>query len=373
MPSRRLNIALCSPNKTSVTETFIDAHKNHLDCNTFYYYGGKLPHSLEGYGMLDSNFLASVKAAFNAKLNPSLWRTNLLIQSFVKNKVDVILAEYGPTGVALVPVSKALNIPLVVHFHGSDISVNSVIEKNQQYFSLWKNASHIIVVSHVMRRKVIELGCPIDKVVYSPCGPMEEFYKIDPYYEGKVLVSIGRFVNKKAPQNTIFAFSKVLKDHPDAILKIAGDGPLLEVCRSLIQYLSLHNSVHLLGVLNRSEIIELLSSARAFVLHSVTANNGDMEGTPVSIMEAAASSLPIISTKHGGIPDVIDHALSGYLVEEHDISNMAKHIHHVLSDSNLARSMGLLAKKNIIENFSFQKHIGLINSSINNAHRKNIT
>jgi glycosyltransferase involved in cell wall biosynthesis len=88
--------------------------------------------------------------------------------------------------------------------------------------------------------------------------------------------------------------------------------------------------------------------------------DNDTEGTPVSILEASASGLPVVSTRHAGIPDVIIHERSGYIVEERDVEKMADYMIRLLKNPSLAKDMGSWGKENIRANFSMTRHISLL-------------
>ena len=92
-----------------------------------------------------------------------------------------------------------------------------------------------------------------------------------------------------------------------------------------------------------------------------------MEGTPVGILEASAAGLPVISTFHAGIPDVIIHEKTGLLCDEHDYAQMAENMLWVLEHPEQATAMGETGRKNIKENFSMEKHIGKLNELIEKA------
>jgi colanic acid/amylovoran biosynthesis glycosyltransferase len=104
---------------------------------------------------------------------------------------------------------------------------------------------------------------------------------------------------------------------------LVGDGPLLAECQELVRELGLGAKVSFTGALKSDEIARELDHADAFLHHSVEAADGDKEGIPVSIMEAMAMGLPVVSTFHSGIPELIEHGISGFLVEERDIDGYA--------------------------------------------------
>jgi len=181
----------------------------------------------------------------------------------------------------------------------------------------------------------------------------------------KQLLFVGRLVEKKAPHLLIQTFSKVLEKHPSANLTMIGDGPLLNICKDLVQALKLQDSVNLVGFKKHKEIVSYMRKSFIYVQHSVVAHDGDSEGTPVSILEAGASGLPVVATHHAGISDAIIHGQTGYLVNERDIENMAKFIVLLLDDYELAKKIGRKAKIHIEENFSQSETINRVGSIIN--------
>lgn len=371
-----MNIAIISPNQISFSETFIQAHKN-IDAKVFYYYGGAVPTHLEGIGNINKSY--GIIYRFIKKVSRKLFHNELSLneEKFAKslrtNKVDVLLAEYGTTGAELVNVCKRFKLPLVTIFHGFDASVYEVIEKYQgKYSELFLYSSKILAVSTVMKEKLISLGCPPDKVTIAIYGPDNRFLALNPTFsEPKSFVAIGRFVNKKAPYYTVLAIKKVTEAHPDVKLYFAGTGELYGVVQNLIRYFRLENNIELLGIISPDKYSELLSRVTGFVQHSIIASNGDMEGTPVAVLEASAAGIPVIATRHAGIPDVIIDGKTGLLVDEHNVDGMADQIIKIIENPDLAKKMGHMGKENIRMNFSMEKHLGLIKMALEEAQYNN--
>ena len=366
-----INLALVSPMAEVYSETFIKAQKELLPFNVYYYSGGNKPKVLEGQGDIINNN-DPLKLAFYLKKKLTKgeenWHDYRLGQSFRSNKIDCVLAQYGPTGAAMLPVCQALKLPLIVHFHGYDASVHEVLEKYEKgYRAMFHYATRIIAVSGAMYQNLLNLGCPEDKLVLNTYGPNDAFLEVIPSLDGEHFIGIGRFTDKKAPYYTILAFSKVLKHHPNARLTIAGDGQLLNACNNLVKTLHIEDAVSLPGKITPAEFQELLKNATAFVQHSVIAENGDSEGTPLAVLESSAAGLPVISTKHAGIPDVIIDEETGYLVDEHDVDGMARAMLKVLEDIDAAKKMGEAGKQRIKTDFSMEKYIRRLTEEISIA------
>src|SRR5690554_6240090 len=369
-----MNIAIFSPSKNPYSETFIQAHKNFLRGNIFYYYGGKHL-ELEGHPPLasvnDLRLLRLIKKLFRKPGNFIM--ESIIANSFRKHKIDVILVEYGTHANWLLPFIKKSGLPLVVHFHGYDASIKSVVEENGGYKELFVYASKVIAVSRKMEAMLLEMGCPREKLVYNVYGPQPEFVDVKPTFSKKQFVAIGRFTDKKAPYYTILAFKMATANHPDAKLIMAGDGQLLNACKNLARHLGIADRVEFPEVITPERYRDLLSESWGFVQHSITADSGDMEGTPLAVLEASVAGVPVIATKHAGIPDVIVDGKTGLLCAEHDVAGMAENMIRVLDDVGYANELGAAGKRNIMENFSMERHIESLQNILKDAIRTSDT
>lgn len=356
-----MNIAIFTPNKNPYSETFIQAHKKYLKDQIFYYYGIKTI-QLEGVSSLSSSWERRI-LNFKRKLlkKPANFiQETIILNSLRKNKIDVVLAEYGNNAHFILPFIKKAGLPLVVHFHGYDASVSIVIKNHDNYKAVFQYASKIVAVSRKMEHMLLEMGCPREKLVYNVYGPQPEFIEVQPKFTKKQFVAIGRFTDKKAPYYTILAFKKAIENHPDAKLIMAGDGQLLNTCKNLVKHLGIEAQVEFPGVITPERYRELLSKSLGFVQHSITAENGDMEGTPLAVLEASAAGLPVISTYHAGIPDVIIDRKTGLLCNEHDVDSMAAYMISLLDNHSFAKELGTAGKMNIQDNFSMERHISAL-------------
>ena len=363
-----LNIAIFSPNQNPYSETFIQTHRTHLKGNIYYYYGRKNM-QLENQALLVPSWernLIKLKRKF-FKMPSGYVQETIILNSLKKNKIDVVLAEYGTHAHHILPLVKKAGVPMVVHFHGYDASMPVVIEKCKNYKAVFHYASKVIAVSRKMEQMLLDLGCPREKLVYNVYGPQPEFLDVTPSFAKKQFIAIGRFTDKKAPYYTILAFHKAAEKHPDAKLIMAGDGELMNTCKNLVKYSGLETQVEFPGVITPEAYRSMLSESLSFVQHSITSGRGDMEGTPLSILEASAAGLPVIATRHAGIKDVIIHETTGLLCEEHDVASMAANMLALLDNKEFAKSLGTAGKYNIQTKYTLERHIESLQNTLENA------
>ncbi|QRM87800.1 glycosyltransferase [Lacinutrix sp. WUR7] len=364
-----MNIAIFSPNQNPYSETFIQAHKKYLKGGVFYYYGKPGRVQLEGVSSLVNKW-ALLRFRIIRKLKKysfSYIKEQSVLTSLKNNAVDAILVEYGTHAYALLSILKASGLPVVVHFHGYDASVHTVIKACNDYKEVFSLATKVVAVSRKMEQMLLAIGCPKEKLVYNVYGPQPEFETVQPTYAKKQFIGIGRFTDKKAPYYTIMAFKEVANKHPDAKLLLAGDGMLLNMCQNLVRHYHLENQVQFLGIITPDAYRELLTESLAFVQHSITAANGDMEGTPLAVLEASVAGLPVIATRHAGIPDVIVDGETGLLCEEQDVTGMANNMLQLLEDKAFAIKMGTSGKQHILAHFSMEHHIAVLQDILEGA------
>lgn len=361
-------LAIISPNQQQYSETFIQFHRSRIPASVYYLFGGFLPVESE-----DRQFyyrLNHWKSRLNRiwqKLFPGVLSPHekALARYLKRNNIQAVLAEYGITGVAIQKVCEQLDIPLFVHFHGYDATNRLVVEPLlEKYKKMFLFASGIFVVSNHMKNVLERMGCPPEKMILNHYGPADHYFQVKPDYNSQAFLAVGRFVEKKAPELTIKAFFEVTNEYPNSTLYMVGSGERYSSCVALVNSLGISDKVHFCGVLSSEQIAELMQNVRAFVQHSVTAENGDSEGTPVAILEASAAALPVVSTLHAGIPDIIVHGETGLLCEEHDVNSMVRNMKIILEDAALARQMGERSRSRIAANFTLERHIQCIYKTI---------
>ena len=289
---------------------------------------------------------------------------------FAEHNVDLILAEFGPSGSGITRHAKSLGIPLIVHFHGHDAHRTSVVNEHRAgYREMFDYAYRIVSVSRYMTEALVKLGADRAKILYNPYGPRDSFFDVQPDYRPTVL-SVGRFTDIKANYLTLAAFRIALDSVPGARLNMVGEGELRESCRTLARLWEIDGSVDFPGAVNHSDVAQQYSQACCFAQHSISPSYGDAEGTPVAILEAGAAALPVVATRHAGIPDVVVDEVTGFLVKEGDVTAMAEKMKTLLQDPKLCRQMGSAAREHVRKNYSMGRHISTLQEAMNSARRE---
>jgi len=244
---------------------------------------------------------------------------------------DVILAEFGPQGVALAPIANAAGIPMFCYFRGSDASSRLRHDHVQRaYRKMMPRLAGVFAVSQFLLDNLASVGVTHPNAHVIPSGVDVRRFVPGDKIPGSVL-GIGRFVEKKSPLLTIRAFAEAAKGLPEAHLTMIGDGELLEPARALVAELGLGEQVSLPGALPHEEVRAHLAKAEIYAQHSVTANNGNTEGLPTSIQEAMATGCVIVSTQHAGIPEAVTQDETGYLVPEQDAEGYTRALRDALT------------------------------------------
>lgn len=265
---------------------------------------------------------------------------------------DVAYIDFGKPAILARQTLQKLGIPFVVHFHGSDVtSALNQPSYRQELHKVFRDAYALIAASHHIRRLLVLEGASFKKIHVVRYGINLENLSPVSWEKRKTnspsLVFLGRFTPKKQPVAVVQAFSLVKQKVPDARLSMIGDGSEMSRVKERIKQLGLNNSIQLYGALPRVEALPIVNQHWLLAQHSVTAPDGDQEGFGISLAEAAALELPIVSTLHNGIPEQVIDGTTGFLVREFDYEAMAEKIIKLLSDPKLAEKMGKAGRENI--------------------------
>lgn len=307
---------------------------------------------------------ASLNFSRHGKLSRSLLLPSIcgeLIKSKQTFDYDVIIAHFGNNAVVANKL-RQMNIlsgKLFAVFHGFDISSHHILK---QYLSDYRELFHsdtlALPVSRLWAEKLQSLGCPEDKIKVHRMGidlGKFNFLRKSGSLESPIkIVSVARLTEKKGIYFAIQAIYELAQQGIQVNYKVIGTGPLFGSLKALINELQLTDYVELAGFQNQQCIHEALEDADLFLLPSITAANGDMEGVPVSLMEAMAKGILCLSTQHSGIPELITDQQSGFLVPERDSHALGEAIKELFSRDDL-ETIRLNARSTIETHFNLDK------------------
>jgi len=274
-----------------------------------------------------------------------------LVADHVTAKGIEVLHAHFATESALVAMiaGQITGVPFTFTAHAYDIFIrqkgSSVGEQLERRLRLLcDHAARIVTVSEFNKGHILGLTSRkyASKVDVVHCGiDPERFCPASRNHSDVVtFLCVGRFVEKKGYEYLLRAFARANSIAGNLWLRIIGDGPMRSGMEELSRQLHIEEKVTFLGAVVSEAVQKEMGHADVFVLHSVTAANGDKEGVPVSLMEAAATGLPLLSTRHSGISEVVLDGVTGFLIEERDIAGCANGMIALAASSDLRERMG---------------------------------
>ena len=259
--------------------------------------------------------------------------------------VDVILAEFGSQAVLMWPLARQLGVPLFSYFRGRDASRYLRSRwRLSGYRRMMPQLAGVFCVSSFLARNLAAAGLEHPNLHVIPSGVDTEQFRPGVKTAG-MIVFAGRFVEKKSPLLVIESFLRLSCKHPHASLHLVGQGPLHQACRRVAVRSRAATRIVFHGWQSHAQLRDLLGAADIFALPAVTGHDGETEGMPSVIQEAMACGAAILSSRHAGIPDVVEHGRSGYLVAERDLAGTVDALDALLSDPAHTRCMGEHARR----------------------------
>jgi colanic acid/amylovoran biosynthesis glycosyltransferase len=281
-----------------------------------------------------------LRKVFNERWAKVLYASYRFCRFLFVDRPHLIHAHFGPSGYDCLRVKSVFGLPVVTSFYGYDLQalLKERPEWDRKYKRLFASGDLFLVEGNHMKRCLMNLGCPEDKIMVQHLGIDLERVAYQPRkigLDGRVAILIASsFREKKGIPYALEAIGRFRMAHPGIQCKITiiGDSSGTESeelqkqsTLQTIQKYRLEDTVRLLGYQTHDVFIEELFEHHIFMAPSVHASDGDTEGgAPVSIIEASASGMPVISTLHCDIPEVILDGESGYLVPERDVDGLRK-------------------------------------------------
>jgi glycosyltransferase involved in cell wall biosynthesis len=282
-------------------------------------------------------------------------RARALRSFLIEQKINVVMAEWLNFSAQWFASVRDLGLRFFAHAHGYDVTRKALQDPWHRF--LYRHLAQmngVITVSQLTRQRLLDT-CRLDpdRVHVIPCGvdvPATLTQRAES--DEVVCLHIGRLVEKKGPMITVKAFHQAWREFPRLRLEMIGDGPFLEECQRYCQEQGISNVVTFHGAKPHEFVKERLARADIFLLHSITAQNGDEEGLPVAILEGMAYALPVISTRHAGIPEAVLDEKTGLLVSENDVAAMSRKMIDLARQPGLRAEMGEAGRSRVEEMFS---------------------
>lgn len=357
-----MKLLIARSNYFSYSETFIDEQIKQLQPHSVLYEGWQPSRLYSGGSIYPFPLNQLLVRGSLRRILPDLYQkiyTYFLRKYLRNNQIDAFLANYGPLGTHIFEACQAEKVPFGIVFLGFDANETKTLENyGARYAQVLPKAKAIIVVASAMKPTLEKICGPLPNLHVIPCGvDLNQFYPASQKKKSTAfqLISVARFAAKKGSLLSIKSFEILLKQFPDAQFNMVGDGPLWQEAKDYVKTQQLENNIHFLGAKSPDEYLPLLQEADAFIQHSIVTPSGDSEGTPVAILEASATGLAIVSTRHAGIPEAVKEEVTGILVDEHDVEAMGNALIRLASNPELCQQMGMAARSHMQEHYEVGK------------------
>lgn len=274
-----------------------------------------------------------------------------------RERVELVVSHFGPLGTTGLPMALMNDLPAVTIFHGYDVSM-ALGEPHwvERYRTLAALGMHGLCISDAGSRRLASIGWPATQLTTIHLGVDTQRFRYRPrdrHGAGSTvrLLMVARLVAKKGVDVAIRAVRLVRDAGVDAELRVIGDGQERASLETLIAELKLESSVTLAGAQSHAAVAAVLDAADILLQCSVTAPNGDQEGIPVALMEAQACGVPVIATRHSGIPELVLDGSTGLLTDEHDVPGLANAIISLVREPTFASRLAQAGRARVEEEF----------------------
>jgi len=325
----------------------------------------------KGHKIVAVDHLAGPRDRLGSAWYGATGRSPIIDTAIQTGHFDILHAHFGHNGVYALGFARRHRLPLVVSLHGRDVTVligKDRFRPNWWYYScrckaLFREATYFLAASTELKELIVRAGCPAEKVLINRLGvDLDNFHpQPDQRATSPVeLVMVGRFVEKKGHMDGIAAVAQAVSQGHDVKLVLIGDGPLKPQYDRQIAALGLTPRDEFTGPLPHGGVLERISRSTVVLAPSVIAKNLDRESGLIVAKEAAACGIPTIGTLHGGIPDIIDNGVTGFLVPEHDPQRLGERLCQLLGDEELRASFGLAARAKMEREYDIRHRIAAL-------------
>ncbi len=320
--------------------------------------------------LIEKSEIEKMKAEMGPQFAPFIQRffkeldyPNCFERYIRENGIPLLHAHFGANGYYALNLKRRLGIPLITTFYGLDASKMLRPPKFLKAVqSLFQEGDLFLALGEDMARRLHDAGCPVGKICVQHVGADLERIPFRPRSwpgdgERVVLLYCGRLVEKKGISYALDAFGRLAAKWKGLEFRIVGAGPLWQAAERTVRQLNLQGRVVFRGALPHAETLQEMQNADLFLLPCVTAADGDMEGTPMVLIEAQASGMPVVSTFHADIPEVVIHGKTGFLVPERDSRALSDRLDHLLEHPDTWPDIGRAGRCHIENQYSIRSEV----------------
>lgn len=269
---------------------------------------------------------------------------------------DIVHCQYGDLGALAVALRSrgVLAGRIITAVRGHDMNR---IERDTtgRYRRLLAEGDLFLPVSDTFRHTLIRLGCDEQRIAVHrsgiQCGHLQETAHRSAKAERPTVITVGRLVEKKGHAYALRAVAQLRSTFPALKYVIIGGGPLRHTLEDLVATLGLRDTVEFTGWLTNTQAMKRVAESHVFVLSAVASADGTQEGIPNSLKEAMVMGVPVVSTRHAGIPELVEHGISGFLAPERDVNRISDCIAALLQNDHLRTELGKAARRTVMEQY----------------------
>ncbi len=288
-----------------------------------------------------------------------------------RHRPALIHAHFGVNGVYALPLARRLGIPLITTFHGFDATLATPALLSSPEWAqyrlfrsrLAREGALFVCASSFIRERLLAMGFPQDRTQVHYIGiDCEAIRPRDPGEETSTILHVARLAEVKGTRYLIRAFAAVADGHPRMQLVVIGEGPLKPRLRALAESLGVGQRVLFLGARPHAEVLGWMRKAAILVVPSVRTMTGRVEGLGMVLLEAAASGVPTIGSRQGGIPECVIDGRTGFLVPERDVDALARRMSELLDDTAVRHRMGAEGRTHVERHFDIRRQTEVLES-----------
>ena len=347
-----------------------DDPKYHADIDRYglidrtFYMKPSLPERLRAFAERSRAEPMEVWKTVRRRLRPSAPRAFFAgkapLRSEPSRRYDIVHCHFGLSALTALARRRAGGLAgkLVTTFYGYDLTSHLVRHGEQVYAELFRRGDRFLAICDYFKSRLIEIGCPAERIQKHPIGIDPGAFPFVPRSlsggEPVRIVTIARLVEKKGVEYALRAFTH-LRTSTAIEYTIIGDGPLRADLETLAREVNPSVTVRFAGWLHQAEVAATLERAHLLIAPSATSADGDQEGTPTAILEAMAAGLPVVSTWHSGIPELVQDGVSGRLVPERDAASLSVAIEELVRTPEMWIPIGRAGRARVEERHNIHK------------------